>query len=172
MDKLTNSEVRCKVRVTWQVARCTSTSVPPFETCSNTGPKISSFEKFLAFQRRNRPITFNLEEKVVLYWELWQCYSSRWIMSYVPGDLCTEDFSWLWPLLEYGAGEGGEKEEEQVDSREQILLSSLPAETLTEVKETCDKYMQLTHAVLWCLLQLAQDNTEVVFLRIPPRIKL
>jgi len=57
-------------------------------------------------------------------------------------------------------GEGREKEEEQVDSREQILLSSESEETLAEVKEF-DFYVQLTQTVLWCLLLITQDNTEV-----------
>lgn len=57
-------------------------------------------------------------------------------------------------------GEGGEKEEEQVDSREQILLSSEPAETLAEVKKF-GVYVHLTYTVLQCLLHITQDNTEV-----------
>lgn len=50
-------------------------------------------------------------------------------------------------------GERGAKEEEQTDSREQILLSSEPAETIAEVKEF-DVYVHLTHTVLQCLLYI------------------
>lgn len=57
-------------------------------------------------------------------------------------------------------GEEGEKEKEQVDSREQILLSSEPAENLAEVKEF-DVYVHLTQTVLQCFLHITQDNTEV-----------
>lgn len=57
-------------------------------------------------------------------------------------------------------GEGAEKEEEQVDSRELILLSSEPAESLAEVKEF-DVYVHLTHTVLQCLLHITQDSSEV-----------
>lgn len=43
--------------------------------------------------------------------------------------------------------EGGEEEEEQVDSREQILLSSEPAENVAKVEEF-DVYVHLIHTVL------------------------
>lgn len=59
-------------------------------------------------------------------------------------------------------GEGAEKEEEQVDSRELILLSSEPPETVAEVKEF-DVYVYLTHTVLQCLLHITQDNSEEVY---------
>lgn len=54
-------------------------------------------------------------------------------------------------------GEGGEKEEEQVNSREQILLSSQPGEAL----KGFDIYVHLTHKVLQFLLHITQDNTDV-----------
>lgn len=54
-------------------------------------------------------------------------------------------------------GEGGQKEEEQVDSGEQILLSSQPREVLKEF----DIYVYLTHTVLQFLLHIIQDNIEV-----------
>lgn len=51
----------------------------------------------------------------------------------------------LWKSMDHG--EGGEKEEEQVDSREQILLSTKPAENVAKVEEF-DVYVHLIHTVL------------------------
>lgn len=61
----------------------------------------------------------------------------------------------LWKCGEQG--EGGGKEEEQVNSREQILLSSQPGEALKQF----DIYVHFTHTVLQFLLHITQDNTEV-----------
>lgn len=88
-------------------------------------------QKFPIILKNKSQITFNWE-KAVPYWELWQCCSSRWNMSYVPRDLCTKGFPKPWLLKCVEQGEGGEKQEEQVESREQMLLSSQLDEALEE----------------------------------------
>lgn len=111
--------------------------------------KISSFEKFLAFQRRTGQ-SHSIWRRWLFYIgncdnaipadELWvTCLETCILKVSHSHDLCRS--------MEQGWG--GEKEEEQVDSREQILLSSEPAETLTEMKEKeCDYYVHLTHSTL------------------------
>lgn len=79
-----------------------------------------------------------------------------WVMCLEIWALKTSHSHDLWKHVEQGEGE--EKEEEQVDSGEQIFLSSQPEETLKKF----DIYLHLTHSVLQFFLHITQDNTEFI----------